>query len=463
MNVITQLFSVPDDRDYPGSPRQREMSRALLSYLLGDFTDARTQRVQQFPKRGDKHQLRVTPWLQRLATDLGQLYHEPPERRLLGASDADAAGYLDLLEVHDANGAFELMNWHAIILGQAYALVWPDPDTRGARIVVFAMHDLEVDLVDPTRSDVNNVRAVRARLTETDSAGVRSVSVLEITATEAWWVMGPRAGKGRVELWSKDGSGRNPLGVIPLLAVRRMKAEPGDFFVFVPEDKLCGQRAQDRSWTSLLHVSDGQGYSQPWLKLNRKRDDSEELEIGMETAVELEEGEEFGYATPTPDLSGYLAQTRAYIETETAMAGLSPSAFLKSSAITGVARQVEMFDRAQERKGLKKAFARVEQDLHDLTRRWQRVMYGSAIGGAGVRVRVSYHFEEPPSDELHKIQRLEREVAMGLTSPVEILMQRHKLTRDEALARLEQNKADRALAGWVPPASVAGAQDGEGA
>lgn len=433
------------------------MLRVLWEYLNRDFSDAKNERARLFPKGHERHQLRVTPWVQRVTRDLATMWREDPTRTATGIEEETWAAYEAELESADAAGDLDLqvINDHAIAMCQGYALVLPAPERAGVRLLPIAPHQIWFELDDPTRSDPANVKSVTFDIHENDGL-MRRTSRAVITRTTAEWTDGPRKG----ESFFEGTGGVNPIGVVPILALRATAPPAGSFMAFAPEDQLQAQRAQDRAWTSLLHVGDTQGFSQPVLTLDDIGTDVEEREIGPETALKLRIGESFAYATPIPDLVGYLAQLKAYIETETAMVGLSPSSFLKSSAITGIARLVEMWDRSQERKHLEKQGRRLEQRLYELTALWCNYQLGRAMFPVrGVKVAVNFVYAQPPMDPSHEQQAAEGWVAMGVDSLLDLIMERKGLqsrtaARDFLMDNLGLLAAAKAANGAPPPSEA---------
>lgn len=418
----------------PGSLRQRAIAKAIWLYLNREFSDAREQREIRFPQKGSTHQLRVTPWIRRVATDLGTPYRKDPRRTSDDVEPELWQDYLSVLEVAGANAALKVISQHVVVLNQGYGLVVPDGES-GVRVIPIPVHQLYPTITDPFRSgDVDSLERIEIAIEEADEGGFAIESLVRITAESAEWLTGPREGKG----FYREDKG-NPFGAIPLLAARGQTVIPGQFLVHVPEDLLHAQRAMDQAWTSLLHTAEIQGYSQPVFKVEDATANAAEQEVGPETAVRVRPGEDFDFASPTPDLEGYLAQVRSYIEVETAMVGLSPATFLKTSATTGVARAVEMWDRQQERLDPEAALTALEQRLYFLVAKLKNSVHGREVWPEKAKVRVAYVHEGPPSDPLHEVQAFEREMALGQTPPWEPLMRKYGLTEEQAKLKLDEN------------------------
>ena len=114
-------------------------------------------------------------------------------------------------------------------------------------------------------------------------------------------------------IFAEDGS--NPIGEVPLIQIRRSPAEPGRWFSAEPQDLLDAQRALNHDFTDLGTISRLQGFAQGYIKGMNQEQVSDLRGLGPNTFVGLWEDAELGFASPTPDLKGYLGQVESYVRT----------------------------------------------------------------------------------------------------------------------------------------------------
>ena len=169
--------------------------------------------------------------------------------------------------------------------------------------------------------------------------------------------------------------------------------------------------------------------------------------LGPNSFVGLWEDAELGFASPSPDLKGYLDQVESYVKTVTSVNSLNPSSLMnKSAGATALSKLVELQDRESERARNESQFRRAEQRLLRLTGKWLNHLRGQEDLIPPANVRVTYRFSEPPTDPLHSAQSSALRIELGLSSAPRELMKQEGLTFDEARRRVENNLADtRAL------------------
>lgn len=424
----------------------RETTRRLWAYLHRDMSDALVQRQTLYPESWQRHVLRTSPFVWRLAKELATLYVYPPSRQFGGVAKpvANAAGdeyrrlRLDrkMLGLHQA----------AVACGNGTLWLWPVKGRDGRlniRPTIIAPHDQAVQMREGAHvsEEYDDVEAwyVRVPYSEMVEIPGKVYAVAKVTHDRAVWTDGqgtPSELRGR-GVWLDDGT--NPFSDIPVLHVRASDPIPGEWWAPAHEDILQAQRAINHDLTDVGHVSRVQGYGVPVVSGQT----AGKLDWGPDVAVALLQGDgDFKFESARPDLAGYQAVANAYIATVVAANGLNPATLTKSTAITGLAKQLEMMDRQTERRAFVTEFAAAEQRLYDLLRAWHRYVAGIDVWGAA-KVEVEYHEPEMPSGTpLHEEQAAEIRFRLGLSGPSKEIARRENVSLEEAKRRHEEYRRE---------------------
>tara|TARA_R110000824_G_scaffold7383_2_gene33141 strand:+ start:500 stop:2071 length:1572 start_codon:yes stop_codon:yes gene_type:complete len=453
---LQDTFQVTDDDGAPGGSTWRSNSEILFKMYSRSTEDAQEQQRKLYPTNYQNHVARTVPWVWRVARELGgSLYLREPSRDFVfrrnevggdeGSPLPDATQRLinRVYKGADVNSWLKYCHELTIATGNAAIFVMPLPTVLGVRLVCPPIHQVEVALDDPfSTSELDVSKAwFRVPLGRDPESNLTTYGVAEITRETATWVDGPLSGRG---IYAEDGS--NPIGEVPLIQLRRSPAEPGRWFSAEPADLLDAQRALNHDYTDLGTISRLQGFAQGYIKGMDAESVSNLQGLGPNSFVGLWEEAELGFASPSPDLKGYLDQVESYVRTVTSVNSLNPSSLMnKSAGATAISKLVELQDREIERATHENQFIRAEQRLYRLMSKWINHLRGQPNLLPPADVKVTYRHAEPPTDPLHSAQSSELRIKLGLSSSVSELMTQRGLTREEATRLVQENIAETSL------------------
>jgi len=416
-------------------------TEALYKYLSRSH-DPTVEALQTlYPDTWDQRVLRVVPFIQRLARSLATLYQQPPTRDFIaaGVNEEVKNRIRKIYKGAGVDAAMQMAHEQLTVLNNATVWVFPT-NFGGVRLINVPPQDQEFKSADPFSTDVRDLEAawISMPVGSDPSTGFRSHAVAKITADEAYWEDGPKSIKGK-GVWSE--SRVNPLGRIPVVALRGSTPLPGDWFAPVPNDLLHAQMALDLTFTDIQHIASLQGYGQPTLK-GVGSAAATELKLGPECVVGLPDPDmSFTFEHGNPPLEAYQNAADQYLRSVLAFVGVNPDIFLKTSgAISSVAKRMDMHEREMERGRFVTMFEKAEQDLWDLMRLWINELRGNGrevYNEADVRVR--YHIPDPPVDPLHREQATRMALDSGLTSPAAEYARRHGVNETEAMRKVDIN------------------------
>ena len=454
---LEQPLTGLDDDGVPGGDGWRDNSRILFNMYSRSTKDAQDQQKKLYPNNYRSHVPRTVPWVWKVARELGgSLYLREPSRDFFFRRDDEGGERGDQLpdatlslidriyRGADVNSWMKYSHELTIATGNSAIFVLPLRSVLGVRLVCPPIHEVEVALDDPfSTSELDLSKAwFRVPLGRDPEANITVYGVAEITRDTAIWANGPMEGQG---IFEEDGS--NPIGEIPMIQIRRSPAPPGRWFSAEPQDLLDAQRALNHDYTDLGTISRLQGFAQGYIKGMSAEQVGDLKGLGPNSFVGLWEEAELGFASPSPDLKGYLDQVESYVKTVTSVNSLNPATLMnKSAGATALAKLVELQDREVERARHEVQFQRAEQRLYRLVSKWVNYLRGQPNLLPSADVWMTYRHAEPPTDPLHSAQSSELRIKMGLSSAVSEIMRQEGLTREEARRKVEENlRETRAL------------------
>ena len=420
---------------------------ALWKYHRRDYEDSIEVLQDTFPKTWDQRQLRVLPFIYRLAKTMSILYRRPPSRRFLRPVDEFgnqnsmppqiARNLRKIYESINVDEKMLLMQEHLSVLNNACLLVVPTK-FDGIRLLVVPPHHVEFDLSDPTSTDVRDVDAlyISLPLPRDPATDIIMYGIAEITKDRAVWKSAPSdlEGKG---LWSKDGS--NPLGRIPVIYLRGTEPAPGDWEAPAPADLLHSQRSINLAITDILHIASMQGYGQPVIT-GMNESHAEQITLGPETVIGLpSDDQSFSFESGNPPISEYMQAAESHVNALLSHLGLDPAAFFSRGSLT--AAREAMMDRDIERHRWVSMFQRAEQQLYDLVAGWFNVIRGDGSSDIYPRgeVEVTYHIVPRPTDPLHEAQARRMAIDDGVSTAAEYVAKERGIPIEEAQDFVRKN------------------------
>lgn len=416
--------------------------------------DVEDERDRLYPKHGDKHQLLCAPLITRLSRELSTLYIQSPGRTFEGLTPDAAARAQRVYESMSVNDVMRESQQTLVALNQAVIWVLPVPTIAGARCVLVPPHEQTVRMADPTSHDERDVGEwyLRMPVAQNDLDGSLSWATACITPTKAIYTDGPGELKG-TGVWAEDGS--NPLGFIPAVRLKGTIPAMGEFWCPVPEDLLAAARAISMNLSDMALLARMQGHGQA-VVTGLPMASAKEIEIGSEVIVGLMDPDaDFKYVQANPHLGDYKTITQYYLDTVVALNGLSPASVLKSSAITALAKRLEMLDRDVERRRMAHEFVRAEQLIYKAVAGWVNWQRGVEVLAPDAKVSVQFREPALVVDALHEQQAVDLRIASGMSTAAQELARIEGISEEEATARVKRNiEATAALARSLAAAGV---------
>ena len=422
----------------------KETTEILWDYLRRDHSDTLNQLQYLYPKTWDQRVLRIVPFVHRIARELAGLYRKSPTRTHLGVSEEMQTRINSLYKGARADIKLQTLQEHLVVLNNACMFVWPMPKIGGIRLIVVPPHEVEVITDDILSDDVRDIEKVHIRLPVgyDETTGIIAMGIAEITPTTAIWKEAPGKMRGK-GLWYE--SGVNPLGRVPMICLRGTDPQPGTWWASPNEDLLTAQRALSLGFTDLGYIASTQGFGQPIIR-GMSRAHAEEIELGPETIIGLPDpDQDFLYRHGSPPLSEYQVNTENYLSVLLAHLGLSPGSFLKTGAVTAVAKAMDMIDRDVERQRHITMFDQAEQDLWKYMREWVQILRGgNQVIYPEAKVEIDYHELERPVDPLHDSQAIRMAIEDGRTTAAQEMAKSKGISVTEAQRVVQANLEETA-------------------
>lgn len=471
MQIASILGSDSDAAERTGGSAWREDIRELDNYARRDMRDARTQRLKTYPVNGKGHIQRTVPLVSRLARELASAYRRPPSRawRYINADGSPGelvtgsllARLRKLYRDARVNKRMKRAHEQRATLHNATLWVWPEP-TPGktpVRVVSISPHEQWVEMSDPTGQDESDIKLWRFRIPlkhdlETDQV---SYGTAEVTASKAYWLVAPDPFQGRGVY--AESSTENPFGEIPVVMLRGSEPRAGEWWSPVPKDLLDAQRAINHDFTDVGEIARKQGWGQPVRKGGSPtgtQGATKELQVGIETAVEVEGDGDFFFASADPKLEGYVTQLRQYLEAVIATNEMSPETLLKAQGLTALAKRLSLIDRDDARAEALEDLQRAEQRLYDLMRKAVNWATKTDLLPELI-VEVEYYEPLVPTDPMADTQADGMDIDRRFTSTARVRARRDGISLDEAKRRIEEDDAYERERGAAKSGPAAGA------
>lgn len=228
----------------------------------------------------------------------------------------------------------------------------------------------------------------------------------------------------------------NPYGVLPFVPV--WNSPPTEtFWLQGASDLMMIQDAINQRLSDLFYTLQFQGFGVGYVRGNGV-DSDEVLNIGPGSMMTLPKDGEIGFAAPNAPIADSLAAIE-FLTKYAALTNGLPAATMSPdpSEESGVAKIVGNRELEELRRDDIAAFARVEGQLFALFRTvWNVHSPGRQMGEAAT-LTVDFYDPKPTSSGAEQLKEWEGLLALGLLSPVDIMIERNPdLSRDDAKARL---------------------------
>ena len=443
-------------------------SRQLDLLSRGDFANIKIDLSYLYPAT-PSIPVRAIPFVQRYVAELSGLYQRPVVRRFIGTGMDTAtwqtlqAAYTDSKIDHQTLSYVEQQLW---VQNTVFLLVLPDGP---GRVHVQTILPWQIDRVivrDPFRAaEPRQWKEVWVQVPAQVAENQVVFGRMHITPDEAWRELGGQ----RVGLFADDLS--NPFGYIPLIAVHRLRPDPGRFSCPIAQAvlnlqvALCTQQADNE--LIIRHCA----WPQKVIENGDIEQMTESVTLGPDKVHVLVHGGDPSRPSPTlrvvqgqVPVAELVQMAEHQIRLYCSMLGLDPSSFMRvNTAVTASARLFAAQDRQAQRDKILPVLADME---YELMRKVVEVLsFGQPFPvPVDLNVNTTYNMAEQVADPLNAAQALKTEIELGISSAVDAVKQREGVGDSEALRIVQGNLAQsRDLGLLANPAAVpmAGSVDGQ--
>lgn len=236
----------------------------------------------------------------------------------------------------------------------------------------------------------------------------------------------------------------NPYGILPFIPL--WDGRPLDtFWLQGGDDLMAIQEALNLELTELLHTLRLQGFGIPWVKGG---DLGQIIAFSPGQAVAVPEGGDFGYAAPDAPIEPVVKVIDFMAKQAAISNGLSAASMsVEAQDESGLAKLVSNRELMEMRADDIELWRGYERQVFDVIRTvWNQHNPGRKLS-EGAALKVDFYDLSAPISEAEKRANWEADLAMGIISPVDVLMERNPdiKSREEALERLEALKQENAV------------------
>ena len=418
-------------------------SRQLDLLSRGDFDNIKLDLVSMYPNTDIP--VRAIPFVQRYVAELSGLYQRPVVRRFRGDA-IDTATWKSLQDVYAASKVdtelayIEQQLWTQ---NSIYVIALPDGPGRVHLQTILPWQIDRVIVRDPLRaSEPDQWTEVWIQVPTMVAENQVVYGRMKITRTEAWRDVGGQ----RVGIYAEDGT--NPFGYVPLIAVHRLRPDPGRYSCPIAQSvlnlqvALCVQQADNE--LIVKHCA----WPQKVIENGDIAQLTESISLGPDKVhVLIRTGDP---TAPSPVLKvvqgvvpvAELVQMAEHqIRLYCSMLGLDPSSFMRvNTAVTASARLFAAQDRQSQRDKILPVLAELEDQLLKAIVNALRLSQPLPVP-ANLGVDVTYNMVEQVSDPLNAAQALKTEIELGISSAPDAVRTRDGVGKTEALRTVQDNLA----------------------
>jgi len=408
-------------------------SQALEKFHNRDFSPAVDELKKMFPRSWAKIQVRSCPFIYSISRELANLYTVDPSREFVGVKNEQTDA--SIRRLYDAAKISDNMRYaHEVLVHSSSCGILILPDSEGRlSLHVLAPWRIKPERDSPLVTDERSIKKWRIKLPRKESLyGTIQEDDLILTPETIAWSDGTPLLNDSIE---------NPIGpAIPLVILRSAPATGGRFLPNINEDLLSCQLALVCAYSDLGSIIHSQAWGQRVLKGGGM--ESTEVQVGPDTILALDEGQEFEVVSGDAQVKNYVDSVEAYLKVCLSQLKVDPSAMLSSGAYTAASRIVERSDRELERRMMIKELGRAENRIYRHLARWTNAIRQIAVYPVnGVNVAIDFHEFQAPFDPLHESQASQIRAETGLESIVEQIAKERGISRNEASLIFEENLA----------------------
>lgn len=410
---------VVQDAAISGNMARKEATAKRLAY----FQDGQLDYLRAELNRRFAHPEKLLPAfvnvVRKVVSLLASVYAEPPVRTIEG-TEQDRELFAEINQHVDAKLK------QASRLAKLCKTILLRPVWRGGKmdLDILAGNILDVEVGD-SPEDLQRVLITHYG----NSNRIEEITYSDWTA-ETWQRLNYRA----VVIESEE----NPYGVLPFVPV--WDGLPlGEFWLQGGDDLIALQEAINLQLTALLQTCEMQGFGVGWVKQGGNDDSSGEIVIGPGSMVALGSDGDLGFASTKAPIADILAVIDQLVKWAAVSNGLPASSLsTKPTDESGVSKQVSNVELQEKRRDDVTLWRRYEHQLFDL----QRIIWDTHNPARKfsdkAKLKIDFADPKPPLSEKDQAETWQRLCDLGVTSPVDVAMQRNPdlKTREDALAHL---------------------------
>jgi hypothetical protein len=436
----------------------------------------------------------------RIVDEQASLYVEEPERHFSDANDEEKDQIKEIYECGKIDPQLRLANRYYKLHGQSALYVLP----KGGKIVARALtpkdYDVVPDVDDPEKAfayvlnvfdplsqpggmasnpvDWSDNRYSQSSATPINDrknqtiADANDRSALAGQRFVFWTDELHLTCDGNGELISGKGNNKNPIGELPFIDIANEK----DFQFFVQ----VGSDVTDFVIDFLTQLSDLantcrlQNYSQATISsvnppTNVEVGPNKVLWLQVDPNADIGTRPEFAYTSPSPDIMGSLEFLNAQLKMFLSSVGLNPGTVSGKNEMekftSGIDHLLANLDKFKASKEDMDIFRDVENQLFDLIRDWQEVMFDVTDDEAlddelkatrlseEIKLDMAYHEPQAVMTQTETEDSVIKLRKEGLMTKVEAVKRIYGVEKDKAeeiVAELDAEKAANAASGLGP-------------
>jgi hypothetical protein len=282
------------------------------------------------------------------------------------------------------------------------------------------------------------VKEFRFRVPISSTHASINYGILRMTKDRAVYEGGGGSNGG---VYTEDGS--MPFDGYPVFVARLGDpAQQGDFFASLPTDLWSANVALCVAQTDIGFVSMYQSHGQRVVKgLTKER--AQAMEWGADSVLGIDDTQDVSIVQAQSNVAPYIEATKDFVDLLRASYGLRPMD--SSSAVTALAKRMELFDRDQQQEDLNESLREAEQSLARSAAIALSWNFGAATGTIEEpRVSMQYHPARIPADPLHEAQSNRMAFEDGLQSPSRVIAEAMGISVERAKEILEENSSEYA-------------------
>jgi hypothetical protein len=435
------------DRTEPLYPGGSHVYLRSAELLLAYYEDQAIEITRK--KLGFKHNSTSDPitanYLKRIVDTLAVTYDQPPDRRLMDADDVplkddDPVVELleDILEDSSYDAFLRKLDAYRTLLGTVCIRTYADDAQQRLKFRLFAPTQFLRDPTPGYEDDVSHDCAIALQL----RAGC--------------WELWERARDG--DPWScrwvdergnEMGSpfGEDPTNPYPVLPIQLVHDQlpMGDAFMPLHLGDITFQENINRVLNTVPDVADLQAYDMMVYETNSPEVGAEIATGPREMAI-IPQGDKLSAVPRNPKLVEAMETADRIIDQWLIVKNIPIDYFKGSTKLsTGSAIRIQLWPLIERRNEMHPLVVREQRDAFDII----RCVWNAHCGSWGqdplddsvtLDIQMSEMNIPTDPDKLRDIGF--REIAAGLSSTIEYLMDKHSLTRQQAIERYEQIKGD---------------------